>query len=89
MNIKFKSAATYLKKFPQKSDWPPKLAKPKHSLASVGRHLDANRLREEKKPLKREKEAGAVALALAMTNSNANVNPSDRIKNLNRAIILF
>ena len=60
--------------------WAKLWAKLKRSLASVGRHLEANRVKKEKKDTKkREKEAGAVALALAMTNSNANVNPSDEI----------
>ena len=63
-------------KFPNiddQTDWPQKWAKLKRSLASVGRHLKANRAKEEQKANeKREREA--VALALANSNSSANTN---------------
>jgi phage-related minor tail protein len=63
-------------KFPSidaQTDWPQKWAKLKRSLASVGRHLKANRVKEERKANER-REREAVELALANSNSSANTN---------------
>jgi hypothetical protein len=64
-------------KFPnmdEQTDWPTKWAKLKRSLASVGRHLKANRAKEEQKANeKREKEAAVLALA----NSNSSVTTNN------------
>jgi hypothetical protein len=55
------------------TDWPQKWAKLKRSLASVSRHLKANRVKEERKANER-REREAVELALANSNSSANTN---------------
>ena len=59
----------------EESDWPSKWAKLKRSLASVGRHLKANRAKVEKKAAEtREKEAAAAALANSFSVTTANAD---------------